>query len=132
MNDYTLTYTSLPKSDRRLIAIPPDAQSVSQIGDIGEPIVSCQVVSKEGSRYIKTLRAHRDPDNESILPVYNVSIDIYSGDSEDVKLTRTISFTASGDWVEQWCEMAHDEVRNTYRKTRLEYGYDDCPVIIPA
>jgi hypothetical protein len=95
------TYTTLDHLERTLIAIPTRIEDVDvEYAEDGRTF-AINITHFDGS---KVLVARQVGDSDS--DTYDVSIDIWSRVRGQVRYTKTVAFTTTKGWVEEWLWMA--------------------------
>lgn len=95
------TYSTLDHLERTLIAIPTRIEDVDvEYAEDGRSF-AINITHFDGS---KVLVARQVGDSDS--DTYDVSIDIWSRMRGQVRYTKTVAFTTTKGWVEEWLWMA--------------------------
>jgi hypothetical protein len=95
------TYSTLDHLERVLVAIPTRIEDVDVEYSEDGRTFAINITHFDGS---KVLVARQVGDSDS--DTYDVSIDIWSRVRGQVRYTKTVAFTTTKGWVEEWLWMA--------------------------
>ena len=93
-----VTYTTLDALDRVLVSVPQRIHDVDIERTPDDSTIITNVSAYDSTKVMCASRVAGD--------VYNVSFDIYSRVRGAIRYNRTIKFTTTRGWVDQWIEMA--------------------------
>ena len=96
-------YSTLPVLDRILINVPPNLWSVEILART-ETLVKAKTCSFNGSLVLNAYKIGND--------CYDVVFEIWPHIGGGTKLGKTVKFTTTGTWVDQWIEKAQNTVLN--------------------